>query len=225
MPGGCCKLAAYFSVNKQEGSCIAENHIFSLRCLWWQKIESQVFDVSFEWHPAFYGISHTLYGRSLKTGCTVVGNLANFRPRARVCVCVCVCVLGYIFSSVCQEFCSRGGEYLGRAGTPPAGKPTLGQVHPPRSSACWEIRATSGRYASYWNHSCSFKLSVSKYSHPPNIMFGRFQTCESKIKENIFLMFSIHRSNICLYFGTLLGYKCQECSKLSAVKPVWQIPS
>ena len=24
------------------------------------------------------------------------------------------------------------------------------QVHPP-SSACWEIRATSGRYASYWN--------------------------------------------------------------------------
>ena len=25
------------------------------------------------------------------------------------------------------------------------------QVHPPGSSACWEIRATSGRYASYWN--------------------------------------------------------------------------
>ena len=25
------------------------------------------------------------------------------------------------------------------------------QVHPPGSSVCWEIRATSGRYASYWN--------------------------------------------------------------------------
>ena len=38
---------------------------------------------------------------------------------------------------------------------PPAGTP-LGQVHPqgrytPRSSAFWEIRATSGWYASYWN--------------------------------------------------------------------------
>ena len=25
------------------------------------------------------------------------------------------------------------------------------QSRPPRSSACWEIRSTSGRYASYWN--------------------------------------------------------------------------
>ena len=50
------------------------------------------------------------------------------------------------------------GEYLGRYPPPPgrytplpqAGTPP-GQVHPPGSSACWEIRATSGRYASYWN--------------------------------------------------------------------------
>ena len=49
---------------------------------------------------------------------------------------------------------------------PPAGTPSPRQVPPPprtrythpprpstppRSSACWEIRATSGRYASYWN--------------------------------------------------------------------------
>ena len=27
----------------------------------------------------------------------------------------------------------------------------LGSRHPPGHSACWEIRATSGRYASYWN--------------------------------------------------------------------------
>ena len=32
-----------------------------------------------------------------------------------------------------------------RSGTPPSG------YTPPGSSACWEIRATSGRYASYWN--------------------------------------------------------------------------
>ena len=63
-------------------------------------------------------------------------------------------------------------RYTPQAGTPPAGTPPHGQVHPqagtppwqvhppagtppwqvhPHSSACWEIRATSGRYASYWN--------------------------------------------------------------------------
>ena len=54
---------------------------------------------------------------------------------------------GNIFRSVCQEFCSRGGgvclsacwDTLPRA-----------SHHPPRS-ACWEIRPTNGRYASYWN--------------------------------------------------------------------------
>ena len=29
--------------------------------------------------------------------------------------------------------------------------PSLQEQTPPRSSACWEIRTTSGRYASYWN--------------------------------------------------------------------------
>ena len=38
-----------------------------------------------------------------------------------------------------------------RAGTSPPGRYPPGQVHPPGSSACWEIRATSGRYAPYWN--------------------------------------------------------------------------
>ena len=36
-------------------------------------------------------------------------------------------------------------------GTPPQDQVPARQVHPLRSSACWEIRATSGRYASYWN--------------------------------------------------------------------------
>ena len=53
------------------------------------------------------------------------------------------------------------GRYIPQAGTPPwAGtapsKYTPRLVHPhgqvpPGSSACWEIRTTSGRYASYWN--------------------------------------------------------------------------
>ena len=78
-----------------------------------------------------------------------------------------------IFRSVCHEFCPRGGggQYLGRyppgpgtpsrAGTPPGTRYPPGRYTPrrtrypragtPPSSACWEIRATSGRYASYWN--------------------------------------------------------------------------
>ena len=82
---------------------------------------------------------------------------------------------GYVFTRVCL---STGGEYLGRypppAGTPPRqvhspwaaytslGRysppgqvpPPFGQVPPlPGNSACWEIRARSERYASYWNAS------------------------------------------------------------------------
>ena len=37
-----------------------------------------------------------------------------------------------------------------------------GRHPPPRSSACWEIRATSGRYESYWNAyflSCVFQMN------------------------------------------------------------------
>ena len=37
------------------------------------------------------------------------------------------------------------------AGTPPGQVHPPGRYPPPGSSACWEIRATSGRYASYWN--------------------------------------------------------------------------
>ena len=53
------------------------------------------------------------------------------------------------------------GQVYPLTGTSPSGRYTPQQVHPlagtppwqvhPSSSACWEIRATSGRYASYWN--------------------------------------------------------------------------
>ena len=82
---------------------------------------------------------------------------------------------GNIFTSVCQEFCSQGGlphcmlgyhplarqtPWKGRPpwqGDPPRqGNTPLGKADPPARrpllrSACWEIRSTSGRYASYWN--------------------------------------------------------------------------
>ena len=56
---------------------------------------------------------------------------------------------------------SRHPHGPGQAGTPQtrqappqdqAGTPSLDQAGtPPPSRACWEIRSTSGRYASYWN--------------------------------------------------------------------------
>ena len=95
---------------------------------------------------------------------------------------------GYVFTPVCQSFCSGGCLpqcMLGytppsrsrppRADTPwsrhpqskympqcmlgytPWSRPPWEQTAPPGAdppplhSACWEIRATSGRYASYWN--------------------------------------------------------------------------
>ena len=84
----------------------------------------------------------------------------------------------FLHLSVCHSVHGGGGGVPGqvhpRAGTPPgqvhppqAGTPPPWQVHslpgrytplagtppppPPGSSACWEIRATSRRYASYWN--------------------------------------------------------------------------
>ena len=80
---------------------------------------------------------------------------------------------GNIFSSVCQEFCSRGGVCLSACWdtTSWVQGTSQGPGHPPRTrhppsgsgmplpqgpgtplrSACWEIRSTSGLYASYWN--------------------------------------------------------------------------
>ena len=50
----------------------------------------------------------------------------------------------------------RSGTHPGTRYTPPD------QVHPPKS-ACWEIRATSGRYASYWNAFLLLIISLLHY--------------------------------------------------------------
>ena len=49
-----------------------------------------------------------------------------------------------------------------RPGTPPDQVHPLDQVHPPGSSACWEIWATSGWYASYWNAFLLFFILLLK---------------------------------------------------------------
>ena len=36
---------------------------------------------------------------------------------------------------------------------PPGTRPPSSRMRPPRHRACWEIRSTRGRYASYWNAS------------------------------------------------------------------------
>ena len=53
---------------------------------------------------------------------------------------------------MCKEFCPQGGLPQCMLRYPPPGtRHPTGTSPPPQSSACWEIRSTSGRYASYWN--------------------------------------------------------------------------
>ena len=83
--------------------------------------------------------------------------------------CLPQCMLGY----TPLEQTSHGSRHPleqtpSRADTPQTPPPRADTHHPPRSkhppgadttppcSACWEIRATSGRYASYWNAFLSF---------------------------------------------------------------------
>ena len=67
-------------------------------------------------------------------------------------------VWGKVIFFTCLSVCSWGSTWTGTplVGTPPWQVQPPWQVDPPAgtppwSSACWEIRSTSGRYASYWN--------------------------------------------------------------------------
>ena len=76
-----------------------------------------------------------------------------------------------MFLHVCV--CPQGvGEYLGRDPgtryTPPLGP------GPPGSSACWEIRATSGRHASYWNAFLLILHSFSYYFLKKSLLVQRY---------------------------------------------------
>ena len=89
---------------------------------------------------------------------------------------------GYVFTRVCQSFCSRGGsasvhagippptadppgthpQHTPSSGTPPSGTPPTHTppLAPPQCRACWEIRSMRGRYASYWNAILLFLKSI-----------------------------------------------------------------
>ena len=58
--------------------------------------------------------------------------------------------------------------------SPGANTPPPRSSHPP-SSACWEIRPTSGRYASYWNAYLLFKVSICINLHEIVRKKGQFK--------------------------------------------------
>ena len=56
-----------------------------------------------------------------------------------------------------ERICTPGGH---ASLVPPPLDPPMPWAGTPQSSACWEIRATSGRYASYWN---AFLLTLQSH--------------------------------------------------------------
>ena len=105
---------------------------------------------------------------------------------------------GYVFTLVCHFVhggvpgqVPPGQVHLPWAGTPPrqVDLHPPGQVHPlgrdtpPRSSSYWEIRATSGRRASYWNAFLFVKIFCRKLhanetrKHSSRIRTARRRVC------------------------------------------------
>ena len=116
---------------------------------------------------------------------THVASSLPVRACVRVCVRVCVCVYvrgtthfyrrqrswGKVIFSQASVILSTGGRgqvprqvpprtrYTPRDQVHPPGPGTPGTRYTPQSSACREIRAPNGRYASYWNAFLFFLLS------------------------------------------------------------------
>ena len=64
----------------------------------------------------------------------------------------------------------------------PGTPPTRPGTPPPTSSACWEIRATSGRYASYWNaFLCGGSLGENRDQNTKRILCGIDWHCSPKL--------------------------------------------
>ena len=137
---------------------------------------------------------------------------------------------GYVFTPVCQSFCSQGGcllQYMlgyippSWEQTPPPEQTPLGADTPrirhplgadtPQSSACREIWATSGRYASYWN---AYLFSKIDLVCPVLILFDVFLVLLNWIVVDLILLTLMERiSNfisfsINLYF---MNFKTKIC--------------
>ena len=103
---------------------------------------------------------------------------------------------GYLFTPVCQSFCSQGVSISVHAGIhplrgrhpqsrhpprnrhPPGSRHSTRSRHPPTSrhplhSACWEMWATSRQYASYWNAYLFQTFFYRLYSICGKVMFSQ----------------------------------------------------
>ena len=115
---------------------------------------------------------------------------------------------GNIFTSVCQEFCPRGGGVLPQcmlgytpgADTHPPTHPRTRRP-PPREADC-SIRSTSGRYASYWNAFLFTDMSISIS------IWGHFYTSVANLPAANLPVASLPT---CLFFTVLGGYGGMTC--------------
>ena len=123
---------------------------------------------------------------------------------------------GYIFTGVCDSV--HMGVCLSACWNTPLERQTPPGKETPLHSACWEIRSTCGRYASYWNailviaaklsgkvHKWDFRplqyqlMSMVSMWHPPevrNIIFVKFFFLLSATKLRrlcFYTCLSIHR--------------------------------
>ena len=110
-----------------------------------------------------------------------------------------------IFSVACvKNSVHRGGSTSVHAGIPP----------PPRAlrSACWAIRSTSGRYASYWNailllvmsDGNNQKLFTLAFGHCKCILAGMSRRLTSFLRSALFLCQST-RPNLTLHQFPFIG--------------------
>ena len=139
--------------------------------------------------------------------------------------------LTYVLTPVCQSLCSQGGHvsasvhagiYTPWEQTPPQPDTPSWSRHPPwkqtpprkadtppeadisPSSACWEIRATSGHYASYWNAYlfwvAPFDLfSVTCKQHHSsalNPIFKWYKNCDVDVRVPVNKAQQFHRRRI-----------------------------
>ena len=113
---------------------------------------------------------------------------------------------GNIFRSVCQEFCPWGVCLRACWDTTPSppgpGRHAPGQAGtlPPRSRACWEIRPTSVRYASYWNAILLFRIfELQIYCDSDRkIQLRKYKTLQNVCQRDC------HIITVCLVFQCII---------------------
>ena len=102
------------------------------------------------------------------------------------------------------------GDPPGKETPPWQGRPPLTRQIPPLCSACWEIRSTSGRYASYWNAILLIFSSLTTlwakiwktekgFNVAVSLIFRCDISCAVHIQSLVWTMLSSVNSNTFLY--------------------------